>query len=421
MLLSYDNNIRASYGHTFGNGMGIRNISGYRVYNDEYWVTETLRAIYPSTVTRQFLYFKHHRRPLTNQVEFSGPVKLLVNHDFLMGWDHQFYRTRTTRVDSASVLTTPIDMYNPVETHVTRTEFPPTRQDYTANFTNGLYVQDHMTLSSKLKAVVGFRLDKVRRYTHNNPVASGVETEVPEVRRDSHKPTERVGLVYQPIDNVDVYGQFATAFQPNFNLQPDGTPLEPTYGVSYEVGQRLRLMKDKVFVSTAVFDITKRNVAFSRPGGFFEQVGKVRSRGFEADVNARVSPSFNFVLGYGYTDATYLDYRSTATTDFTGNRPPRVPPHTVSAQAIYTWNNTLSLMAGTQFRDAQFLNDQNTLSLDGFQVANVAATYYRGPMQFNFTISNLTDTFYYSGIRGNTQFYPGEPRRYQATMRWEIR
>jgi outer membrane receptor protein involved in Fe transport len=93
----------------------------------------------------------------------------------------------------------------------------------------------------------------------------------------------------------------------------------------------------------------------------------------------------------------------------------------VSAQATYTWNNTLSLMAGTQFRDAQFLNDQNTLSLDSFQVANVAATYYRGPMQFNFTISNLTDTFYYSGIRGNTQFYPGEPRRYQATMRWEIR
>jgi outer membrane receptor protein involved in Fe transport len=292
--------------------MGIRNISGYRVYNDEYWVTETLRVIYPSTVTRQFLYFKHHRRPLTNQVEFSGPVKLLVNHDFLMGWDHQFYRTRTTRVDSASVLTTPIDMYNPVETHVTRTEFPPTRQDYTTNFTNGLYVQDHMTLSSKLKAVVGLRLDKVRRYTHNNPVANGVETEVAEVRRDSHKPTERVGLVYQPVNNVDVYGQFATAFQPNFNLQPDGTPLEPTYGVSYEVGQRLRRHGRTRSSSTrrcsrspnATSRSAGRAVSSSRWARFVREASRPTST--RACHRRSISCS-----GYGYTDATYLDYRST--------------------------------------------------------------------------------------------------------------
>jgi iron complex outermembrane receptor protein len=422
---SDDHNIRGSWGHTFGNGMGVRNITGYRVYNDEYWETETLRVVYPSTVTRQFLYFFHHRRPLTNQVEFSGPVKALVNHDLLMGWDYQWYRTRTTRVDSASVLTTPIDLYNPVETHVTRTEFPPTRQDYTTNYTNGLYLQDHVTLSNTLKAVVGLRLDAVRRYQHNNPVVNGVETEVAQVRRVSKKPTERVGLVYQPRTNVDVYGQFATAFQPNFNLQPDGTPLEPTFGTSYEVGNRLRLMRDRVSINTAIFNITKRNVAFSRPGGFFEQVGKVRSRGFEADLNARLSPALQLVLGYGYTDAVYLDYitavTTTAVTDFSGNRPPRVPPHTVSAQAIYSWNNTLSVMAGTQFRDKQFLNDQNTLFLDNFQIANVAATYYRGPMQVNFTVSNLTDTFYYSSIRGNTQFYPGEPRRYQATLRWNIK
>ncbi len=419
--LSQDHNFRGSYAHTFRNGIGVRNISAYRYITDEYWETETLRVVYPSTVTRQFLYFKHRRRPINNQVEVSGPVKFLVNHDFLGGWDHQTFPTRTTRVDSASVLTTPIDLYNPVETHVTRTEFPPSRYDYTTNYTNAFYIQDHITLTQKIKAVAGIRIDNVRRYQHNNPIANGVETEVPEVRRDSHKPTGRVGLVYQPRTNLDLYAQHASAFQPNFNLQPDGTPLEPTYGVSYEVGQRLRLNQDRVTVSAAVFDITKRNVAFSRPGGFFEQIGKVRSRGFEADVHARVSPSFNATVGYGYTSARFLDYLTTATVNLSGNRPPRVPPNTVTATATYTWANRLSLMAGTQYRDAQFLNDQNTLTLDGFSLANLAATYYRGPMQFNFSVSNLTDTFYYSSIRGATQFYPGEPRRYQATVRWEIR
>jgi catecholate siderophore receptor len=419
--VSHDNNLRGSYGHTFRNGMGVRNITDYRIFDDEYWLTETLRVIYPSTVTRQFLYFKHHRRPLTNQVEFSGPVNFLVRHDLLAGFDHQFYRSRTTRVDSASVLTTPIDLYDPVETHVTRTDFPPTRNDYSTSFTNAFYVQDHLTLVPQLKAVVGVRVDNVRRYTHNNPIANGVETGVPEARRDSHKTTQRVGLVYQPANRLDIYAQHATAFQPNFNLQPDGSTLEPTYGVSYELGQRLRLVQERVELNTAVFQITKRNVTFSRPGGFFEQIGKVRSRGFEADVNARLAQSFHVTLGYGYTDAVFVDYLTTATTDLSGNRPPRVPPHTVTATATYTIKNRLSLMAGAQYRDTQFLNDQNTLTLDGFSLLNMAAPYYHGPVQFNFTVSNLTDTFYYSGIRGNTQFYPGEPRRYQATLRWQIR
>lgn len=220
---------------------------------------------YPSTVNRTFLYFKHKQRPFTNQVEFSGPIRLGVNHDLLVGWDHQTYRRRTTRVDSASTATTPIDLYNPVETHVTRTDFPPTRYDYQDNFTNAGYFQDNMTISSKVKAVVGARMDGIRRFTHNNPIVVGVETEVPVVRRRSVGTTSRVGLVYQPVSQVDLYTQYATSFLPNFNLQLDGSTLEPEYGVQYEAGQRFRLMKNRLQLNTSVFEITKRNVTFSRP------------------------------------------------------------------------------------------------------------------------------------------------------------
>ena len=415
--LSYDHNIRVAYGHTFGNGFGVRNIAGYRVYDDEYWITETLRVTFPSTVNREFLYFKHKQRPFTNQVEFSGPVQLGVNHDLLVGWDHQTYQRRTTRVASASVLTTPIDLYNPVETHVARTDFPPSRYDYQNNFTNAGYIQDNMTLSSKVKAVAGIRVDGVRRYTHNNPVANGVETEVPAVKRRSIGTTSRVGLVYQPTSEIDLYTQYATSFLPNFNLQPDGSTLEPEYGVQYEAGQRFRLLRNRMQLNTAVFDITKRNVTFSRPGGIFEQVGRIRARGFEADLDARLTPAFGVNLGYGYTDAVYLDYRTSLTTDFSGNKRPRVPPHTVNARATYHWHNRLMLMAGTQFRDTQFLNDQNTLSLDAFSLVNLAASYTHGPLQYSVSMSNVTDEFYYASIRGNTQFYPGEPRRVMGTVR----
>ena len=419
--ISDDHNLRASYGHTFANGLGVRNISGYRVFDDEYWVAETLRVTFPSTVNREFLYFKHKRRPFVNQVEFSGPVRFGVNHDLLMGWDHQTYNSRTTRAAGASVATTPIDLYNPIETHPTRTDFTETRYDYFANYTNGFYLQDHVTVLPQLKAVAGVRFDDLRRYTHNNPITNGVETDVPAVRRNSRKSTSRVGLVYQPAgDRMDLYAQYATAFKPNFNLQPDGSTLEPEFGVSYEVGQRFRLIQSRLQLNTAVFNITKRNVTFSRPGGFFEQIGKVRSKGFEADLDATVSPALHLNFGYGYTNAVYVDYRTSPTTDFSGNKATRVPPHTVSVNGRYTIDN-LTLMAGTQFRDRQFLNDQNTLTLDAFSLLNLGASYNRGAFQYNVNVSNATDAFYYASIRGNTQFYPGEPRRVTATVNWAIR
>jgi outer membrane receptor for ferric coprogen and ferric-rhodotorulic acid len=41
-------------------------------------------------------------------------------------------------------------------------------------------------------------------------------------------------------------------------------------------------------------------------------------------------------------------------------------------------------------------------------------------MQYNVSLTNLGDTFYYASIRGNTQFYPGEPRRVTATVSWRF-
>ena len=47
-----------------------------------------------------------------------GRVKFGVEHDVLVGWDYQLYDNYTDRRGAANFNTTPMDLYNPVETHV---------------------------------------------------------------------------------------------------------------------------------------------------------------------------------------------------------------------------------------------------------------------------------------------------------------
>ena len=414
-----DQNLRVSYSQAFGRGFAFRNTVGFRHYADEYFVAEFLDVTPPSQVNRGFLYFQHNRRPVTNQAELSGRARLGVDHDFLLGWDYQHHGNQTDRRRDANLDTTPMDLFDPVETHVSVSldNFPITRKDYRADQTNAIFVQDTLTLAPQVKVVAGGRFDRVRRSSHRNPVANGVETDVaPDLSR-SDEFTYRAGVVYQPTVMVDVYAQNSTSFRPNFNTQVDGTPLDPEYGTQYEVGQRFRLMQERLQVSTAVFQIEKRNIARSLGGGVFDQIGKLRSRGFEADLDGRLTPAWSVNLGYGFTRATFLDFVTRRGEDRSGNRPRRSPHHTVSFSTSHAWQNGLSVSAGGRVVSSQFINDSNTVGFNEYGLLNLGASYTSGRMQYLLNLTNVTDTQYWASSLGNRQLYPGQPFNVMATVR----
>jgi iron complex outermembrane receptor protein len=375
--LSYDHNIRLSYTRQFGNNLGLRNLYSPRVYDDEYWVV-------------------------------------------LGGWDHQDYHSRTTRSNNANITTTRVNLYNPVETHVPWTDFTISRYDHAQNYTEGVYGQDHVELGSRVTAVVLVRADYVDGSTYNNPVTNNVEGVGPLTKSKQRRFSSRYGMVYQPADRLDLYGQYATSFKPNFTIQPDGSELKPEIGAQWEFGQRLRLVGDRVSVNTSAFRISRRNVALSRPGGFFDQAGEIQSDGLETDVNGEFS-SWYFTAGYGYTNAKYVDYVTTTTagvrTVLSGNVKPRAPHHSFNYQAARNWRTGLTLAVSGRTLGHQFLNDANTLFFDGYSLVNLAASYTRGRTQFAVNVNNLTDTEYWASTLGNRQFYPGESRRVMGTLR----
>jgi iron complex outermembrane receptor protein len=418
--LSTDQNLRVGYTRILNANFGVRGTFSARKFDDDYWVAESLRVTLPSQVNRTFLYFKHERRPYFGQVELNGHVRFGVQHDLLAGWEHQNYRTRTSRSTAASAATTPIDLYDPVETHVTRTDFTVSAYDYTRIGVHAGYAQDTLTLASGLKAVFGLRVDDLRRRTNNNPITNGVEQEGARTTRNSSALTSREGIVYQPSQHLDLYAQHATAFRPNYNLQADGSTIDPETGRLFEFGQRVHLLNSRLDLNTALFHIEKKNIALARPGGLYDIAGKIRSKGFEAELEGRLASAWRLNLGYGYTQAEYVDYVTTSA-NFSGNVRPRTPRHTFSVSTSYAFANGFSVAVNARTQGDQFLNDANTLRFDGYALLNLNGTYTRGRMQYALTLSNLTDTEYWASTLGNTQLYPGEPLRVMATVRVRTR
>ena len=417
--LAVDHNVRLSFSQMFARGVAFRDTVGYRDFDDEYWTTESLDVTPPSRVNRGFLYFEHHRQTWMNQAEVSGILRLGFDHNLLAGWDYQDHGNRTDRRGTANYNTTPVDLYNPVETHVPVNvhTFPLTRYDYLAQTTNGIFFQDTMTVVPKLKVVIGSRYDRVRRANHNNPIANGIETEVASTRARSEKATYRVGVVYQPVKIVDLYVQNSTAFRPNFSIQADGTPLKPEYGELYEAGERLRFFQQRLEWSASVFQIEKRNVARSIGGGNFDQIGKLRSRGFETELHGRPTSSLNLDLGYGYTRAVFADYFTNAGVNLSGKIPRRAPRHTVNFSSEYVWQNGFSVMGGGQVASHQYINDTDSVGFSAYELLYAGVTYTRGRIRYGLNLTNLTDREYWTSSLGNRQLYPGEPFNVMASVR----
>jgi iron complex outermembrane receptor protein len=417
-----DHNLQFAYARQLTDSWGFRNTLSYRPVDDDYLLSEFMFVEDDGrTVYREFLQFNHRRKPLTNLAEvtagFGGPIA----HDVVFGWEGQHYKTDTDTIPGGGVAdAAAIDLFNPVETQAA---FPLTiaRVRHFTHNTNAFYAQDHLTITPRLKAMVGGRVDVFRRSTFDTRITGGVETETPVVKRDAEAVTGRIGIVYQPTTAVDLYGSVANSFRPLTQAQPDGTTLEPEGGRQIEFGQRFHFLNDRLQLNTAVFHIVRTNVAFSRPGGFFDQASEVKSRGFEADVTTSPVSNWRINGGYAYTNAEFGLFLTNATTNFEGNTSIMAPKHTFSLWTGYDWPNGIGVNAGVQARSEVFIDDANTLTFGGYGTLNVGARYRRGPVEYALNINNLTDTDYFASVLYDTQVYPGEPINVLGTVRIRFR
>lgn len=165
-------------------------------------------------------------------------------------------------------------------------------------YSYGLYVQDQIDVTDRLKLRAGVRYDDFEQIIDNriNGVRSGQQ-------KTAVNP--QVGLAYVLSDALSFYANYGEGFRPNTGTSFTNEPFTPEQTQSYEAGVKVALLDGRLTGTLAGFKTDKTNVLSADPvnSGFSLAVGKARSKGIEFEMSGKLPADFRVQLNYSYIDA----------------------------------------------------------------------------------------------------------------------
>ena len=194
----------------------------------------------------------------------------------------------------------------------------------------------------------------------------------------------------------------------------EGVKFKPEESWNYEVGTHLNLFDNLIHFDLSAFYMQIRNQqlsVFTSDYGFGRKMvnaGKSYSCGVEATLRGSAfADHLAWSVGYGYTHAAFKDYTTKASSsataavlDYSDNKVPFVPAHTLSALADYRFDiadaalKSLTIGANMHAQGKIWWDEANTYSQKFYAVlgAHICADF--GICSLNLWGRNLTDTRY---------------------------
>lgn len=416
------------YTRQLAGNLRLSNQLSYYDDNINYFSTEEL-SFNPTmdSLQRSFpFYFNHLTKPWQNQLELTadfntGPIE----HKLLAGYSVSILDRKTYNGDvfgPALYATIPVD--NPI---LNQGYLSYTDVNYRATMENvhGIYLQDFIRFSDKLKGLAGLRYDIFNGTYYTNKVDAdrNVTERGAESTISKSALTYRLGLVYQPIEPLSVYGSFSTYFKPSRRIAPNGETFDPETGYQGEVGSRLEI-SGKWTGNFSFYYMRKNNQLEALAGGVYKRIGSAESKGFELEVNGNLLPGLDVTAGYTFSSAKILPYSSGETNAVAGKAVAFAPKNLFNAWINYEVQNGavkgLSLSAGANYMDETFTNSSNSYVLPAYTVFDAALGYRVGRIGLRLNVNNVFNEKYFANAIFANQFSAGATRNFLVTVRYSL-
>lgn len=339
-----------------------------------------------------------------------------LQHTALVGFEY-LEGDRHAGIDRAPLAD--IDIYEPVYGAVPGTFTYGGGSEYELE-TQSLYLQDQIDLSSQWKLLVGARYDSTRQ---KNLTIEDDYSEVP-TNLDPEKVSPRVGLVYQPNDQLSLYASYSTSFVPQGDIDRSGRPLDPEEGKQFEVGAKVELIPQRLSATLAVFQLTRENVASTDPENEDRsiQTGEQRVRGVELDIVGEPLDGWHIIANASVLNAELTKHTPTADSLVReGNKLQGVPTLSGSLWSSYQLQSGnlkgLGFGAGVIAVGAREGNLENSYDVSGYTRFD-ASLFYDLSEQVRVSLNgrNLTDREYLETVASTDGNYYGEPASLLATI-----
>jgi iron complex outermembrane receptor protein len=330
---------------------------------------------------------------------------------------------------------------------------------------NAVYSELKYELIKDLVSTLNFRYDDIQ-HKYTDKINSGNN-----VSPDYKTASYRAGLNYSFNDNLSVYSSFSTGFRtptvtqistnqtalaadPTINI-PSEIDVEKTY--NYEMG--ITNKDDLLTYNASVFQIDRKNYIGRIAGNYitsdnaeesnYDNIGDMRSRGFELALSSDSSKPVSFDLAYTYLQAKFTDYwisqqqtidpdgpyrPKTATydrVDFSGNHVSRTPKHTINFTLnLKTPDDKLTVSPELVYKGSYYADEANQFKQGGYTVANLRTEYKISKSVEVFgRIDNIFDKNYYQFVNVNSSALStmedatirvAAPRAYYAGLRYKF-
>lgn len=311
-----------------------------------------------------------------------------------------------------------IDWMAPDYGNLTLTGYTQSGDSVSRTGQQGFYLQDQITWD-RLHINAGLRYDQANNRTFNNRTRTGTDI-------DSHALSGRLGALYAFDNGFAPYVSYSTSFEPVTQVPQAGeAAFRPTEGEQFEAGVKWASQDDSMMVTASVYDLRQSNVLKSIDGTTpvaYEQVGEIRSRGFELEARGQITDNFALVGGYSYNDSKISKSNKPAEIGMPNDR---VPMHQASLWGKYVFDNGFDIGVGVRYTGTSKVRN------DAFRVAahtlvDLAIGYDFGKLDSKYeglraqlNISNLADTFYTASCAGEYSCFVGNERVVTASVGYQ--
>ena len=308
----------------------------------------------------------------------------------------------------------------------------------------GIYAQDLISFSDKIKVLAGIRYS----YQEAKPVTYDLNANTVKEEKilNDRAFSPKVGLIYQPLKSLTLFSSYSNSFTPNTGVTVANEAIKPSIIDQFEAGIKNEFLKGTLTTNVTFYQIVNSNLAqmaeFDANGNINtnNQVkslsGETTSKGFEIDITYKPITDFNINAGYSYNDMRYTKTSGLTGSFIEGDRLTRTPQHTANLSFYYKlpsgmfknlsfgaignytgnrvagWNNQIDPTKPNGIYDRE-------IPLNGYTSIDASVGYDWKNISILCKLSNITNELNYT-VHENYSVNPIAPRQVMTSVRYKF-